>query len=160
MDTVQAVLVRLLELRARTGFEAPAVRHGRTPLCTRCGLRTGAHSSECRARFQAIWTKELAEAEVANRAADSIPVGPDVKESESLESTEAAGQPAEMDRKSPDQVVERVGGASPQLDEEQVQNMDVSLDQSDTTGATKRRAEIQLSPNSVEGHIGGLRSVD
>ena len=83
-----------------------------------------------------------------------------MKESESLGSTEAAGQFAEMERVSTDQVVERAGAASPQLDEEQVQHMDVSLDQSDTTGATKRRAETQFSPHSVEGCIGGLRSFD
>ena len=53
-----------------------------------------------------------------------------MKESESLESTEAAGQLVEMEGVSTDQVVERAGGASPQLDEEQVQLMDVSLDQS------------------------------
>ena len=87
----------------RTDFDAPGVRqkyitnqaldkHGRTPLCTRCALGTGAHSSECRARCEAIWTKELAEAEAANRADDSIPAGPEVKEIESLEVTEAAGQ--------------------------------------------------------------------
>ena len=88
------------ELRVRTEFDAPAVRqkyianqtldrHGRTPLCTRCVLGTGAHSSECRDQLEAIWTQELAEAEVANRADDSISLGPDVKESESLESKEA-----------------------------------------------------------------------
>ena len=96
----------------RTEFDATAVRqkyitnqaldkHGRTPLCTRCALGTGAHSSECRARFEVTWTKELAEAEVASRADDSIPVGPDVKESESLKSTEAAGQPVEMEESAP-----------------------------------------------------------
>ena len=77
----------------RTEFGAPAVRqkyitnqalnkHGRTPHCTRCALGTGAHSSEYRARFEDIWTKELAEAEVANRAADSISMGPNATESE------------------------------------------------------------------------------
>ena len=38
--------------------------------------------------------------------------------------------------------------------------MDVSLDQSATTCATMRRAETQLTPNTVEGYIGGLRSFD
>ena len=38
--------------------------------------------------------------------------------------------------------------------------MEVSLEQRVTTGATKRAAETQLTPNSVEGYIGGLRSFD
>ena len=171
LDSVKAVLVRPWELRVRTEFDAPAVgqkyitnqaldKHGRTPLSTRCALGTGAHSSECRARFEAIWTKELAETDVASCADDSIHVSPDVKECESLESTEAVGQPVEMEGVSTDQVIERAGGASPQLDEERAQPMDVSLDQSATTGATKRRAETQLTPNSAEGYIGGLRSFD
>ena len=128
LDSVKAVLVRPWKLRARTEFDAPPTRqkyitnemldqHGRTPLCTRCALSTGAYLSECRARSEAIWTAEFAEAEVASRADDGVPVGPDVKESESLESTEAAGQPVEMEGVSVDQVVERAGGASPQLDE-------------------------------------------
>ena len=48
----------------------------------------------------------------------------------------------------------------PPLDQEQVQPMEVSLDQSATIGASKRRAETQLTPNSVQGYIGGLRSFD
>ena len=102
LDSVKAVLVRPWQVRVRTEFDAPLTRlkyitnqildqHGRTPFCTRCSLGTGAHSSECRAPFEAIWTKELAEAEVANRADDSIPMGPDARENEPLESTEAAG---------------------------------------------------------------------
>ena len=83
-----------------------------------------------------------------------------MREIESLEFPEATGQPVEMEGVSTDQVVERAGGASPQLDEEHVQPMDVSLDQSVTTSATKRRAEIQLTLNNVEGYIGGLRSFD
>ena len=47
----------------------------------------------------------------------------------------------EIEGVSTDQFVEGAGGASPQLDEEQVQPMDVSLDQSAT--ATKRRAETK-----------------
>ena len=38
--------------------------------------------------------------------------------------------------------------------------MEVSLEQRVATGATKRTAETQLTPNSVEGYIGGLRSFD
>ena len=58
-----------------------------------------------------------------------------------LKYTEATGRLVEIERVSTDQVVEGAGGASPQLDEDQVQPMDVSLDQSAT--ATKRRAETQ-----------------
>ena len=65
-----------------------------------------------------------------------------------------------MEGVSTDQVVERAGGASSQLDEKRVQPMDVSLDQSSTTGATKRRAEAQRTPNNVEGYIRGLSSFD
>ena len=61
---------------------------------------------------------------------------------------------------STDQVAERAGGASPQLDEERAQFMDVLVGQNATTHATKLRAETQLTPNSVEGYIGGLRSFD
>ena len=106
------------------------------------------------ARFEIIWTKELAEAEITSRAADSVPSGPDAREIGSLELPEATRQPVEMVWVSTDQVVDRAGGASPQLDEEQVQPMDVSLDQSATTSATMRRAETPLTPNSVEGYIG------
>ena len=38
--------------------------------------------------------------------------------------------------------------------------MEVSLELRITTGATKRTAETQLTPNSVEGYTGGLRSFD
>ena len=82
----------------RTEFDAPLTRqkyftnlmldqHGRTPLCTRCSLCTGSHSSDCRARFESTWTKVLAEAEVpiraeaevAKRAVDAVPIDPNVK---------------------------------------------------------------------------------
>ena len=56
-------------------------------------------------------------------------------------------------------VVERDGGASCQLDENQWQTMGVSPDQNATTNATKRRTETQLTTNSVESYIGGLRNV-
>ena len=42
----------------------------------------------------------------------------------------------------------------------QVQPMEVSLDQRAATGATKRTAETQLTSNTVEVYIGGLRSFD
>ena len=53
-------------------------KQGRMPLCTKCALGAEVHSSECRARFEIIWAKELAEAGIASRAADNIPSGPDV----------------------------------------------------------------------------------
>ena len=95
-------------------------KDGRTPLCSRCALDTGA-SSECRAQFDIIWAKELAEAEIASRVADSIPSGPDAREVESFKSTEATGQPVTMEEVNTDQFVERDGGASRQLDENQLQ---------------------------------------
>ena len=58
------------------------------------------------------------------------------------------------------QVVDGAGGAAPQLDENQLQPMDTSQDESTTTGATKRRAASQLTPSSLEGYTGGLRSFD
>ena len=127
---------------------------------TRCALDTGAHSLECRARFDIVWTKELPEAETASRAADSIPSGPDVRELELLKSTEATGQLVAMEEVITNQVVERDGKVSRQLDENQLEPMDVSLDQNATTVATKQRAGTQLTPNNVEGGIGGLRSFD
>ena len=74
LESVKGVLVSPWELPVRTEFDAPLTRqkyitnqmldqHGRTPLCTRCSLGTGSHSSDCRPRFEVIWTKELAEAE-------------------------------------------------------------------------------------------------
>ena len=95
-------------------------------------------------------TKELAEAETANRAVDSIQSGPVVREIESLKITEATGRTVAMDEANTDQVVERADGASRQLDE----------NQNVTTGATKQRAGTQLTPNNVEGCVGCLRSFD
>ena len=94
-----------------------------------------------------------AEAEVANRAVDAVPIDPNVRVSE------PGGQPAAMEVNT-DPVVERAVGAAPQPDVSQVQPMEVSLEQRATTGSTKRAAETQLTPNTVEGYIGGLRSFD
>ena len=114
-------------------------------------LGTGSHSSDCRARFEAIWTMELteaevpirAEAEVANRAVDAVPIDPNVRVSEPVEPTAAAGgEPAAMEVNT-DPVVERAGGAAPQPDVSQAQPMEVSLEQRGTTGATTRAAETQ-----------------
>ena len=62
--------------------------------------------------------KNLLKQKITSLAADSVPSGPDVREIELLEFTEATGQPVEMEEVSTDQVVEGAGGASPQLDEE------------------------------------------
>ena len=59
-----------------------------------------------------------------------------------------------------DPVVERAARAAPQPDVSQARPMEVSLEQRVTTGATKRAAETQLTPKSVDGYIGGLRSFD
>ena len=50
------------------------------------------------------------------------------------------------------------GGASSQLDENQLQTMDVSLDQKATTTAAMQRAGTTAT-NNVESGIGDLRSV-
>ena len=80
--------------------------HSRSPLCTKFAWDTGAH---CRARFEIIWTKELAEAETASHAVDSILSSPDVREIESL--TDDQTSTRKLVRNS---VVERAGGAAPQ----------------------------------------------
>ena len=98
-------------------------------------------------RFEASWTGEISAADSAGRAADRIPSGPDVKEREPSEVTEAVEQPAVMEGGSADQVVEGAGEASLQLEEDQLQPMDTTQSQSPTTGATKRSAETQLTPN-------------
>ena len=178
LESVKAVLVSPWELRVRSEFDASVTRqkyitnqmldqYGRTPLCTRCPLGTGSRSSDCRARFESIWTEELAEAEVPiraeaeveHRAVDAVANDPNVRVSEPLEPAAAGDQLAAMEVNT-DPVVERACGASPWPGVSQAQPMDVSLEQRVTTGATKRAAEIQLTPNSVEGYIGGLRSFD
>ena len=106
-------------------------------------MGTGPHSSDCRARFESIWTEELAEAEVpiraeaevANLSVNEVPIDPHVRVSEPVEPAAAAGgQPAAMEVNT-DPVVERAGGAAPQLDVSQAQPMEVSLEQRVTTGA-------------------------
>ena len=49
-----------------------------------------------------------------------------------------------------DQIEERDGRASCQLDANQLQPMDVSLDQKATAVATKHRSGTQLTANNVE----------
>ena len=129
LESDKAVLVSPWELRVRTEFDAPPTgrkyitnqmldQHGRTPLCTSCSLGTRSHSSDCRARFEAIWTKELpetevpirAEAEVANRAVDAVPIDPNVRVSEPVERAAAAGGQPAAKEVSTDPVVERASG--------------------------------------------------
>ena len=86
----------------------------------------------CRTRFEIIWTKELAEADTASHAADSILSSPDVRGIESLRSTRAIGQIVAMEEVNTDQIVERDGGASCQLDVDQLQPMVLSLNQNAT----------------------------
>ena len=141
--------------------------HGCT---TRYTIGDGDTEVHCRTRFESIWIKEFAEAEVANRTVDVVPIDPNVRGSEPVEPAAAVGdQPAAMDKNTTiDQagrrklvwnpVVDRDCGASCQLDENQLQTMYVSLNQNATTTATKRRAETQLTTNSVESCI-GLRDI-
>ena len=171
LGSVKAVLNRIQELTASTQFDTSVARqkyivsqalnkHRRSPLCTRCARDT---------RFEIMWTKEFAEAEVANRTVDAVPIDPNVRVSESVEPAAAArGQPAAMEVNTDGQrdvrgntgqtstrklvrnpVVERAGGAAPQLDVSQAQPMDVPLDQKATT----------IAINNVESGIGDLRSV-
>ena len=70
----------------------------------------------------------------------------------------AGGQPAAMEANT-DPVVEKAGGAAPQPDVSQAQPLEVSREQCGTTGATKRAAETQLTPNSVEGYIGASMDI-
>ena len=179
LGSVKAVLNRIQELKASTQIDTSVGRpkyitnqalneHRRTPLCTRCAWDTEAH---CRTRFEIICTEEFAEAEVANRTVDAVPIDPNVRVSEPVEPVAAAGgQPAAMEVNTYGQtdvrgntadgqtstrkfvrnpVVDRAGGAAPQLDVSQAQPMDVPLDQKATTTATK----------NVESGIGDLRSV-
>ena len=147
LDSVKAVLNSIQEMKASTEIDTSVARqkyitnqvldeHSRTPLCTRCTWDTGAH---CQSRFEIIWTKELAEAETAGHAADSI-----------LSSPGAKRQTVATEEVNTAQIVERDGGASCQLDENQLPTMDGSLDQKTTTIATKQRAVTQLSTNNVE----------
>ena len=63
-----------------------------------------------------------------------------------------------MDEVNTDQIVERDGGASRQLDENQLHPMDVSRDQNATTTATKQKEGTQLTTKDVESGSVGWRS--
>ena len=115
LESVKAMLVSPWELRVRTVFDARVrytahrteIHHESNVGPTRCSFGTGLHSSDCRARFEAIRTKVFAEAEVpirveaevANRAVGAVPIDPNVRVSEPVEPAAAAaagGQPAAM----------------------------------------------------------------
>ena len=99
LGSTKAVLNRIQELKASTEIDTSDARqkyirnqalneHRRTPLCTRCAWDTGAH---CRARFEIICTKELAETEVAKFTVDVGPIDPNVRVNEPVEPADAAG---------------------------------------------------------------------
>ena len=118
-----------------------------------------------------MWTKECADAEVANRIVDAVPIDPTARVGDSVEPAAAAsGQPAAMERNTTNDqtgtrnlarnpVVEGDDRASCQPDENQLQTVDVSLDQKTTTTATKQRAATQLATNNVESGVGDSKSV-
>ena len=178
LDIVKAVLNRIHEWKASTDIDTSVDKqkyitnqvldeHSRTPLCTKCVWDTRAH---CRARFELIWTKELAEEETASDAGESALLSPDVREIESFKNPGATGQTAAMEKNTTNNrtgtrklvqnpVVDRAGGAALQSDVSQAQPMDVSLDQKATTTAAKQRAGTQLTTNNVESGIGDLKKV-
>ena len=93
LDSVKAVLNRFQEWKARTEIDTSVDKqkyittqaldkHRRAPLCTKGDGDTGAR---CRARFETIWIKELAEAETASHDVDIMLSSPDVREIESIE---------------------------------------------------------------------------
>ena len=158
LGSVQPVLNRKRELKTSMEIDTsvagqkyitnqPLNEHRRTTLCTRCAWDTGAH---CRARFEIIWTKVFAEAEVAHRIVDAVPIDPNVRVSEPVEPVAAAGgQLAAMEANTDGQrdvrgnttdgqtntrklvrnpVVERAGGAATQPDVSQASQAPVSLD--------------------------------
>ena len=86
LDSVKAVLSCIQDWEASTEIDTSADRqkyisnqaldkHRRAPLCTKSAWDTGA---QCRARFEINWTTELAEAETASHAVDSILSSPGV----------------------------------------------------------------------------------
>ena len=90
----------------------------------------------------------------------SIPSGSNMREIESLMITEASGQLVAMKDANTHQVFERAGGVSRQLDENQLQPMEVSLDRCATTGVTKHRAETHLTTNYFDCCIDGWKRFD
>ena len=86
-----------------------------------------------------------------------VPIDPNVSSSEPVEPAVAVGgQPAAMDKNTTNErtgtrklvrnpVVERDGGASCQLDENQLQTMEALLNQNATTIATNQRTATRLT---------------
>ena len=137
LGNVKAMLNRIQKWKTSTEIDTSVDRqkyitnqalneHKRTPLCTRCARDAGAH---CQARFENIRTKEFAGTETANHAADII-----------MSSSGTTGQMVATEEVNTDQIVGRDGAASRHLDEDQLQTTNVSLDQRNTTTATKQRA--------------------
>ena len=91
-----------------------------------------------------------AQEEIASRADDGMSSGPDVSEIESWMSTEATVSPVATEGVNADEVVERDRGASRQLDASQLQPMDWSLEQNDTSVASKQRARTPSTANNAE----------
>ena len=85
-------------------------KHKRTLLCTRRILVTDQCAVEHQSRFESVWIKELAEAEIASRADDGMSSGPDVSEVESWMSTEATELLVTTEGVNADPVVERDAG--------------------------------------------------
>ena len=92
--------------------------------------------------------KELAETVIANLCDDAMSSGPDVRDIESWISTEATELLVATEGVNADQVVERDGGASRQLD------------QNATTVATKQRARTPSTANNAEEGVVELRNFD
>ena len=158
--SVKAVLNRFRELKTSTEIDTSVARqkyitnqalteHRRTPLCTGIQEHIAEHD------FEIIWAKVFAEAEVANRTVDAVPIDPNVRVSEPVEpAAEAGGQLAAMEANTDGQgdvrgnttdgqnstrklvrnpAVVWADGAVPQPDVSQARPMDVSLDQKATT---------------------------
>ena len=123
-------------------------KHRRAPLCTRRILDTEVRSLEHQSLFDSVWIKELAETEIANLCDDATSSGPDVSDIESWMSTEATELPVATEGVNADQVVERGGGASRQLD------------QNATTVATKQRARTPSTAHNAEEGVVELRNSD
>ena len=111
-----------------------------------------------------------AEAEVANRAVDEVPIDPNVRVSEPMSPrlqpvvsllrrrrTQMGKETFEATR----QMVRLAQGnlCGIQLDENQWRTKDVPLDQKAITIDAKQRAVTQLTSNNYESGIGDLRSV-
>ena len=74
--------MRYISCQTEVRHESSVGKQRISSLCTRFTSDTGVHSFDCRARFESIWTKELAEGEIASRTDDGMPWGPDFREIE------------------------------------------------------------------------------